>query len=196
MSLRKWFNLFWKTLLIGSAASLVMGVLLQFGTGAIIFKGSADYIVYFVILFGYGLLASVYSQMGFFAYLILNYMANGIFSRKVWQYIQMVLTVLALLELLFFRRIVGGQSDRWSDLVLGLSILVVSIGVAYFKAKWTNLSAWIPTLFFMIAITIVETVGGLKIGVNNATAFIVIPLIACNAYQILILHRVVQNKKS
>ncbi|MGF7049809.1 KinB signaling pathway activation protein [Paenibacillus sp. DS2015] len=196
MSLRKWFNLFWKTLLIGAIASLITGVLLQFGTERIVFKGSSDYIVYFVILIGYGMLASVYSQMGFFAYLILNYMANGVFSRKVWQYIQMVLTVLALLELLFFRRIVGGQSDQWSDLILGLSILVVSIGVAYFKAKWTNLSAWVPTLFFMIAITIVEAVGGLKIGVDTATAFIVIPLMVCNAYQILILHRVVQNKKS
>lgn len=196
MSLRKWGNLFWKTLLIGSAASIVAGILLQFGTGKIIFKGPSDYLVYFVILFGYGLLTSVYSQMGFFAYLILNYMANGVFSRKTWQYIQMVLTVLALLELLFFRTIVGGQSDKWSDLILGLSILIVSIGVAYFKAKWTNPSAWIPTLFFMIAITIVETVGGLRIGVNTATAFIVIPLMSCNAYQILILHRVVQNKKS
>ncbi|GJM83195.1 hypothetical protein HMSSN139_56910 [Paenibacillus sp. HMSSN-139] len=59
----------------------------------------------------------------------------------------------------------------------------------------TNVTAWIPTLFFMIAVTIVETVGVLKIGVNSATAWIVAPLIACNAYQILILQRVLSSGK-
>lgn len=53
------------------------------------------------------MLVSVYSQLGFFAYLILNYMGTGVFRRKVWQYIQLVLAVLALLELIFLRTFVG-----------------------------------------------------------------------------------------
>lgn len=196
MTLRKWFKLFWETLLVGAVASIITGIGLQVGSGAISFKGFSDYVAYFVILFGYGMLASVYSQLGFFAYLILNYMGNGVFSKRGWQYIQMVLTILALLELMFFRTFVGGESGNKSDLVLGGVILIVSVVVAYFKTKLTNASAWIPTLFFLIAVTIIEIVGGLKINVNNATALIVIPLLACNAFQILILHRVVANKKS
>lgn len=83
-----------------------------------------------------------------------------------------------------------------ADLLLGLAILIVAVAVAYFKAKATNVTAWVPTLFFMIAVTIVEMVGGLKINENNATIFIVVPLLACNAYQILILHKVLKPKKS
>lgn len=196
MTLRKWFKLFWVTLLVGAVASVLTGIGLQVGSGEISFKGFSDYVAYFVILFGYGMLASVYSQLGFFAYLILNYMGSGVFSKRGWQYIQMVLTVLALLELLFFRSFVGGQSSKSSDFILGGAILIVAVIVTYFKARMTNASAWIPSLFFLIAVTIIEIVGGLKINVDNATALIVIPLLACNAFQILILHRVVANKKS
>lgn len=42
----------------------------------------------------------------------------------------------------------------------------------------------------MTAITIVEIIGVLRIGVDSATIFILVPLIACNAFQILMLHRV------
>lgn len=196
MNLKNWITLFWKTLLAGSIAAIIAGVLLQFGSGAIEFKGPSDYLIYLVILFGYGVMVSVYSQLGFFAYMILNYTAIGVFPKKVWQYIQLVLAVLALLEVMFFRSFVGKENNQLSDLIVGISILVVALAVAYFKARATNPTAWIPTIFFMSAVTIVELVGGLKIGVNNATAFILVPLLACNAYQILILHKLLKAKKS
>jgi len=94
---------------------------------------------------------------------------------------------------MFFRIFVGGEKNGYSDIVLGIVILIVAVGTAFYKAKLTNATAWIPTLFFMIAVTIVETVGVLKIGVNSATAWIVAPLVACNAYQILILQRVLNS---
>lgn len=138
------------------------------------------------------MLVSVYSQLGFFAYLILNYMGIGVFPRKAWQYIQLVLAVLAVLELVFLRSVVGGERGLASDLILGIMILLTAVAVTYFKVRSTNLSAWIPTFFFMTAITIVETVGVLRIGVESATVFIIVPLIACNAFQILMLHRVLK----
>jgi KinB signaling pathway activation protein len=196
LTLRKWFKLFWQASLVGAIASLLAGIALNFGSDGISFNGFPDYVAYFIFLFGFGVLASVYSQLGFFAYLILNYMGNGVFSRRGWQYIQIVLTVLALLELMFFRTFVGGQAAKSSDLILSGIILVVAILTAFAKARLTNPSAWIPTLFFMIAVTIIEIVGGLKINVDSATALIVIPLLTCNVFQILILHRVVNNKKS
>ncbi|OAX46524.1 hypothetical protein gpAD87_23500 [Paenibacillus sp. AD87] len=39
----------------------------------------------------------------------------------------------------------------------------------------------------------VETIGVLRIDVNAATIFIVVPLLICNAYQMLILHRLVDG---
>lgn len=44
----------------------------------------------------------------------------------------------------------------------------------------------------MTAISIVEIIGVLRIGVDSATVFIVVPLIACNAFQILMLHRILK----
>jgi KinB signaling pathway activation protein len=192
LSIKKWFHLFWTTLLIGAGGAVIAGLALQFVNGKIDFKSVGDFFLYPLILLGYGMLVSVYSQLGFFAYLILNYMGNGVFPQKVWKYIQLVLSVLALLELIFLRTVVGGERNVMSDLTLGIVILLAAIIVSYFKVKSTNISALIPTLFFMTAISIVEVIGVLRIGVDSATVFIVVPLIACNAFQILMLHRILR----
>lgn len=192
LSIKKWFHLFWTTLLIGAGGAVIAGLALQFVNGKIDFKSVGDFFLYPLILLGYGMLVSVYSQLGFFAYLILNYMGNGVFPQKVWKYIQLVLSVLALLELIFLRTVVGGGRNVMSDLILGIVILLAAIIVSYFKVKSTNISALIPTLFFMTAISIVEVIGVLRIGVDSATVFIVVPLIACNAFQILMLHRILK----
>ncbi|RUT27895.1 KinB signaling pathway activation protein [Paenibacillus zeisoli] len=192
MNLKRWLYLFWTTLALGAGCALIAGEILKLsqGTG---FKNTADFFIYMGILIGVGIMVSVYSQMGFFAYLMMNYMGTGVFSRRTWQYIQLVLTALALLELMFFRIFVSGESGDNRDITLGLIILLVAAAVSYFKVKATNPNAWIPTLFFMIAGTIVEMVGVLKIQVNFATTLILVPLIACNAYQILLLHKLVKK---
>lgn len=82
------------------------------------------------------------------------------------------------------------EGNGASDLILGIIILLTAVVTAYFKVRATNNHALIPTLFFMIALTIVETIGVLSIGDHSATAFTVIPLLACNTYQILMLHRI------
>lgn len=197
MNLKNWSKLFIQTLLVGAVVSIITGFLLPYSRESISFKDTSDILFYLLILFGFGAMTSVYSQLGFFAYMILNYTAIGVFPRKVWQYIQFVLAILALLEVMFFRSFVGREnSSQMADLLLGITILIVAVAVAYFKVRATNPSAWVPTIFFMTAITIVEMVGGLKINDNNATIFIVIPLLACNAYQILILHKLLKSKKS
>ncbi|WP_305954268.1 KinB-signaling pathway activation protein [Paenibacillus sp. FSL R7-0273] len=192
LSIRKWYHLFWTTLLTGAAAAGLTGLLLQAVNGGISFKSTADLLLYLLILLGSGMLVSVYAQLGFFAYLILNYMGSGVFSRKVWQYIQLVLAVLALLELVFLRAFLGGTEAGGADLALGGGIFAAAVIVTYFKVRSTKAAAAIPTFFFMTAITIVETIGVLQIGVDNATVFIVLPLIACNAFQILRLHRILK----
>ncbi|GIP61164.1 KinB-signaling pathway activation protein [Paenibacillus sp. FSL W8-0186] len=190
MNLKNWLYLFWTTLLVGAVGSLAVGLILQW-TDTVQLNGAVDFLVNVGILLGVGIMVSVYSQMGFFAYLMINYMGTGVFTRRTWQYVQIVLTALALLELMFFRTFVG-EGQGGSDIVLSAVILIVACAVAFYKAKLTNGTAWIPTLFFMIAVTIVEMIGVLKIGVNAATAWIVAPLLACNAYQILILHKVLK----
>lgn len=180
---------------VGAAGSLIVGLLMQW-THTLDMNGTADALINIGVLLGVGAMVSVYSQMGFFAYLMLNYMGSGVFSRRTWNYIQLGLAMLAWLELMFFRLFVGTEGRGTSDIVLGLALLGIAIGVGYFKARMTNATAWIPTLFFMIAFTILEIVGVLKIGVDLATLWIAAPLIACNAYQILILHRVLKPQNT
>ncbi|MDR6727307.1 KinB signaling pathway activation protein [Paenibacillus amylolyticus] len=190
MNLRKWFFLFWTALLIGAVGSLITGLTMMLLNGEKT-NGIADFMLYLLILFGSGVMISVYSQMGFFAYLILNYMGKGVFPKRGWQIVQIILTVLALLDVMFLRLFVGEGREPISDIVLGLIILAAAIVTAYVKVKQTNISALVPTLFFMIAVTAVETIGVLRIDSNAATIFIVVPLLMCNAYQMLILHKVV-----
>ncbi|WP_342552954.1 KinB-signaling pathway activation protein [Paenibacillus sp. FSL R7-0652] len=194
MNLRRWFFLFWTALLIGAAGALGTGLIMMLVNGEKT-NGIADFMLYLLILFGSGVMISVYSQMGFFAYLILNYMGKGVFPKRGWQVVQIVLTVLALLDVMFLRLFVGGGRERLSDIVLGLIILAAAVVTAYVKVKQTHISALVPTLFFMIAVTAVETIGVLRIDVNAATIFIVIPLLLCNAYQMLILHKLVVDPK-
>lgn len=181
-------------MLIGAAGALGTGLIMMLVNGEKT-NGIADFMLYLLILFGSGVMISVYSQMGFFAYLILNYMGKGVFPRRGWQIVQIVLTVLALLDIMFLRLFVGGDRERISDIVLGLVILAAAIVTAYVKVKQTHVSALVPTLFFMIAVTAVETIGVLRIDVNAATIFIVIPLLLCNAYQMLILHKLVERSQ-
>lgn len=193
VSLKRWLYLFWTTLLVGAAGSLIVGLILQW-TDTVKFNGMADFFVNIGILLGVGIMVSVYSQMGFFAYLMVNYMGTGVFSKRSWLYVQIVLTTLALLELMFLRTFASEGQNGLSDIVLGIVILIIAFAVGYYKVKLTNGTAWIPTMFFMIAVTIVEMIGVLNIGVDAATTWIIAPLLACNAYQILILHRILKPR--
>ncbi|WP_268627103.1 KinB-signaling pathway activation protein [Paenibacillus alvei] len=200
MNLKKWSYLFWTTACIGGAISLVIGLALQVFQGEMgNFRGPVDILLNVLQLILSGCMISVYSQMGFFAYLTLNYIAIGLF-KKGWPYVQVLLTVIALLDLMFLRMLLGNRPEGvrgggYEDIVLGLVVLVLAVAVSYWKVKATNAKALIPTLFFMIAITTVETLSALNIG-NMATWFVYIPLAICNAYQILMLHRLVGTAKS
>lgn len=200
MNLKKWSYLFWTTTCIGGAISLVIGLALQVFQGEMgNFRGPVDILLNVLQLILSGCMISVYSQMGFFAFLTLNYIAIGLF-KKGWPYVQVLLTVIALLDLMFLRMLLGNRPEGvrgggYEDIVLGIVVLVLAVVVSYLKVKATNATALIPTLFFMIAITSVETLSALNIG-NMATWFVYIPLAICNAYQILMLHRLVGTAKS
>ena len=50
-----------------------------------------------------------------------------------------------------------------------------------------------PALFFMVVVTILEWVPALRINDTDWLYLMVIPLLLCNAYQLLILHRLIGN---
>ncbi|WP_027415380.1 KinB-signaling pathway activation protein [Aneurinibacillus terranovensis] len=192
MNLKKWSFLFFSTLLLGGIGGLVSGVII----GQETFKnGFANF---GMGLFGNvlaGIMFSVISQMGFFAYLTINYMALGFFKKKsLWEGIQIILILLVFIDLVVLRHdIFAGQASLLSYVVLPAVLLVLAVVVAFFKVQATNRTAWIPTVFFMFAVTTLEWVPALRTNNIKSMLFMLIPLFLCNIWQIMQLHRLVKS---
>ncbi|MGC4378222.1 KinB-signaling pathway activation protein [Fictibacillus sp. Mic-4] len=183
--------LFFSTLLIGIGADIITGFILKLPTG-----GIKAFFLYIVGLIGFGAIYSVFSQMGFFAYLTVHRFGLGIFkSQALWNGVQLVITVFVLFDLFYLRYTAfykKGESIA-SYFIIPIVVLVIGLIVAYFKQKATNRGAFIPTLFFIVVVTTVEWVPVLKQNDVYANWMAFVPLILCNAYQILILHRLNQQ---
>jgi KinB signaling pathway activation protein len=197
LTLRKWFRLFCTTLLIGIIASVAVGLILEFTDQEfpIPTMSGVGFNVLNMILGGATI--SLLSQMGFFSFLIVRFIAIGIIRNKViWDLIQLTLTIVAIIDLAYLRYSNFNGDSLLSYTIMPLLILAVSLGVTYWKVKLTNKNAFIPTLFFMVVVTILEAVPALKLNNTASSIFMLTPLIACNSYQILNLHKISENKKS
>ncbi|NEW09625.1 KinB signaling pathway activation protein [Paenibacillus sp. SYP-B3998] len=198
MTLRKWFHLFWTTLVIGMVVSTGIGLILQYSDREFSVMGlSAVGFNVINMLLG-GATISVLSQMGFFAYLIVRFIVGGIIrSKTVWDLLQLTIVIVVLFDLAYLRTTnFEGSGSFLSYSVLPIIILLISLAIAYWKTKMTNRHAFIPTLFFMSAVTILEAVPALKLDNSASSLFMLAPLLVCNAWQILILHKILDNKKS
>ena len=145
----------------------------------------------FIWLFGIGLIFSLVSQMGFFAYLTIHRFGLGIFkSASLWNGVQIVLILFTLFDFVYFRYKAFGQEEEGVLLYIApaIPILLIGILVASFKARQTNQGAFIPAIFFMTVLTIIEWVPALRINDPNWVYLMLVPLLICNSYQLLILH--------
>lgn len=149
-----------------------------------------------VLLFflGYGFIFSVISQMGFFAYLMINQFAIGMF-RGFWRPFQAFLIVFTLFDLVYFRYLADDDGNIGGYLLTAVVLFLLSYLVAKRKAYETNQSAFLPALFFMVVITTVEWLPGLYLEDSAYTWLMIIGLFVCNTYQILLLHRLTGTVK-
>ncbi|TDF91487.1 KinB-signaling pathway activation protein [Paenibacillus piri] len=195
MTLRKWFYLFWTTMLIGAGAALIIGLILQANDQQFGLMGGKEISFNAATMLLGGAMISVLSQMGFFAYLIIRYIAMGIVKSKwVWDILQVILVLITMFDLIYLRHL--GTDYSWlSYSALPLAMLAVALGTALWKVKLTNRNGFIPTLFFMTTVTAIEAVPALRINSAASTLFMMVPLLASNAWQILILSKVLGSKK-
>lgn len=193
MTFVNWLRMFGMTLTIGTVVSLVIGLIVQLTDPEI---ALFDYSIIVFILSG--LLYGTLSQLGFFAYMTINYIALDMFrQKKIWLYMQWFLVILALLYLVFLRAMSFDQLDRWLQfLVLPVLLFAASWFVARWKVKLTNPTAFTPTLFFLVVVTALEAIPALRENDALATAGMIIPLFACNAWQILNLHKYVKPRNA
>lgn len=196
MNIKKWVSLFLKTLLLGIVIYFIAGCIAQWKDIAnYISEGDPKGIVFICVNFIlFGGLFSVISQMGFFAYLTLHRIAMGMF-RSYWGTIQLFLIAVTFFDLVYFRYITAqNHSNLLLYFILPVVLGIVSYFVAKKKKRETNHYAYVPTLFFMFVVTTIEWLIGLSHNSDSRVIWEVgITLMACNAYQVLKLHRLIKK---
>lgn len=184
-------NFFWKAFWFGGLAGLI----------ASFFIRPEEYLTYmspfdalellgvFLFFLALGLTFAAVSMTGFFAYLFVNRMGLNLF-KGYWSTVQVGLVVFVLFDLIYFPyRAAEGDAAIYWFILIAAAMLVIGWVVAKVKAKETNSTAFVPALFFMIVFTTVEWVPGLMVDSIDYAWLMVVPLLVCNTYQILTLHR-------
>ncbi|NGQ97223.1 hypothetical protein G3578_18960 [Brevibacillus sp. SYP-B805] len=194
MNLRKYGWLFGTTLLAGGIGGVVAGLLI--GWQELVAGSISNFLMGTLMNLLFGLTISVVAQMGLFAYMTINYLAlTTLKSGSLWKSFQVFLVLFAFFDMVYLRY---GTQSRGSSLLPYLiepaALLCVALITAYAKVKVTNRSAWIPTTFFMFVVTAIEWVPGLRQENAASIFFMVVPLLFCNIWQVLHLHKVTQKE--
>lgn len=194
MNLKKWGFLFGMCMFVGLAASVITGSIMQWTDHDFGFMGlkAAGFNAFMMAIVG--LMFGAFSHMGFFAYLTLNYIALSIFRRSyLWNALQGYSVVFAAVGMGYM--LYEQRTNGWLFWMLPLTLLVCAALVSALKMKQTNKSAFIPSMFLLFTVTFIEAWPALQGELNiSAIIFMMLPLFACNSYQILMLHRLLGNQ--
>ncbi len=189
MSLRKWMKLFGMTILIGAIVTVAGSVCIQLFNPDFRNVEASGWLSYVLMMALIGMTFGAFAHMGFFAYMMLNYIARSIFKRPYyWVAIQGFLALFVLIEIGYWTY----DSDFPSTTfwVVPLALLAGAALVAWLKVSQTSAGAWIPTIFFMVAITVLEAIPAFRTGDLSSLLYQLIPLYICNGYQIMQLHKI------
>lgn len=196
---RNWVNLFITTLVVGAVTTGVVGFIVRWSEFQQLLSDFSimEFLSILLWLMGVGLIFSILSQMGFFAYLTVHRFGLGIFkSAALWNAVQVILIAFVLFDLVYFRY--NSFAEKGDSILpyLGLAgiVLIAGLVTAFIKAKQTNKDAFIPALFFMVVVTVIEWVPVLRVNEHSWLYLMLFPLLICNAYQLLVLHKL--NQKS
>ena len=190
-------KLFFSTLLLGGLSTLVTSFFVKSDVYLEFMKPFDwfELLGLFVFFTGLGLVFSLISQMGFFAYLTVNQLALSFF-RSFWPWLQVVVVIVVLFDLVYFRYSIVNSGSMWPYVLASVFLLVYGLIIARIKANQTNKKAFIPALFFMVVVTFIEWVPGLRTSGGDYAWLMIVPLILCNTYQLLILHRLQEKKQT
>ncbi|MCU5379997.1 KinB signaling pathway activation protein KbaA [Bacillus cereus] len=196
MNSRKWVRLFFTTLFLGGISTVIIGFVLEWDKYVKFFQNfdGKEILAVSFWLMGVGFIFSVISQMGFFAYLTIHRFGLGMFrSTSLWNAVQLFFIAFVLFDFVYLRSVLiaNGEVSLGNNILVAGVLFVFGAIVAYIKSKETNRKAFVPALFFMVVVTILEWVPALRINDTDWLYLMVIPLLLCNAYQLLILHRLI-----
>ena len=194
MNIKKWFFLFWSCIAVGGVVTMICGSIMSLIDKDFGFLGLEAVGFNALMMLLVGTMFGAFSQMGFFAYLTLNYIALSIFRKKyLWNALQGYTTIFAVILTGYV--LYQERSNNWFFWVLPLCLLLISLAASWLKVKQTNKTAFIPTMFLMFVVTAIEAWPALQDEANiSAIVFMIIPLFACNAYQNFMMHRLLGTK--
>lgn len=191
MNTRKLVRFFFMTLLLGGLVSLVVSFFIKYD---VYLENLQPFniwgllgLFYWYIL--YGFIYSIVSQAGFFAFLFINRMGLSLF-RSYWPTVQYVLVAFVVFDLIYFPyQATKGDVALYWYILMAAGILIYGLFIASIKAKETLSRAFAPALFLMVVMTTIEWVPGLRVEGTDYATLMIFSLLACNTYQLLMLHR-------
>ena len=189
MGIRNWIRFFTHTLLIGGAATGILGFIIRWNEFAPLFANGqwGEVLSVLTWLIGVGFTFSVISQMGFFAYLTLHQFGLGLF-KSYWEFIQTALIAVVLFDLVYFRfQAFSSGETIGSYILLAVILLLVGIVTAYQKARGRNRNVFVAALFFMVVVTTLEWLPVLQANEESWLYLMLFTLLPCNAFQLLML---------
>lgn len=203
MTIRNWIKFFIMCLGIGGGVTAVAGLIIRwdFFQQFLVAGEFGEFIAAFIWMIFLGFTMSVIAQAGFFGYLTLHQVGVNIFrSLTLWNWVQIFLIIVILGDLVIFRFAPQANTPQDWLLYIGLLIFLIfsAIVTAIKKVQLTNKKhILISSLFFMIVITTLEWIialMGRQDNIDTYVALLLFPLVAVNAYQLLVLPK--YNKKS
>lgn len=189
MKVQGFLRLFWTTLVFGTLFGFLMNLLANPGY---LVSHSWEAIV---TALSYSSTWTGISMMGFFAYLIIHRVGLDLFrGPRLWNRVQVLLIAFAIFDAVYLRMLAFGNDHMWRYIGEMLVLLIAAWVVAASKAKQTNKSAFIPTLFLMTVITLIEWIPALQTTDEVPLLWPALAtLVFANAYQVLMLHRFQQT---
>ncbi|WP_074032489.1 KinB-signaling pathway activation protein [Exiguobacterium sp. AT1b] len=189
MKVQGFLRLFWTTLVFGTLFGFLMNLLANPGY---LVSQSWEAIV---TALSYSSTWTGISMMGFFAYLIIHRVGLDLFrGPRLWNRVQVLLIAFAIFDAVYLRMLAFGNDHMWRYIGEMAVVLIIAWVVAASKAKQTNMSAFIPTLFLMTVITLIEWIPALQTTDEIPLLWPALAtLVFANAYQVLMLHRFQQT---
>lgn len=196
MTIRNWVKFAFWALLIGGGVNAIAALVIRwnFFQPYLVQGEFGEFIAAFVWMAVLGFTMSVIAQAGFFAYLTIHQVCVNIFrTLTLWNWVQVVLILVVIVDIIVFRFAPGAQNTADWIVYIGLLLFLVgaALTTAIKKVSLTKKShVLIPTIFFMIVITSLEWIialMGRQDNIDTYVALLLFPLVAVNAFQILML---------
>ncbi|MEC1510092.1 KinB-signaling pathway activation protein [Bacillus velezensis] len=198
MKSRGLVRFFFSILAVGALITSVVGFTLKWGEYKGFFLNFEAGQIFSVLIWfiGVGMIFSVISQMGFFVFLTVHRFALEILrSSSLWNLLQLFIILFVAFDLMYVRFLFFGERD---DSIAGfvwlpLALLAVGLLTAYIKQKQSSKNTFVSSLFLMVVITALEWVPALRVNNEDWLYLMLIPLMGCNAFQLLMLPKFAQR---